>query len=252
MHFSIAKKYKTRIGQIAVFGLLYFVANLISFIFPDAETALMVIWPAGGIGFCAFLLTPKRFWTVLAFALFAIGIAADVFFAHRLLLASMGYMFANIGESIACSWLVLKVSKRFNNFESINEILALLGATFLINALTSCFGAATSYFVKDVSFVESWLSWYISDGLSLLIMGPFLVSWVTIKNVASAFSPRRWIEFIIFVITWVIANIAIFRSVPYENHIALHPYVLIALLLWPAIRLGLRGVTLAFVITFLI
>jgi hypothetical protein len=45
---------------VASFALAYFLAHQFAFFFPDSEKAIMAVWPAGGIGLAAFLLSPYR------------------------------------------------------------------------------------------------------------------------------------------------------------------------------------------------
>ena len=75
---------------IVLVALAYFLASQIAFLFPDANTALMVIWPAAGIGLSSLLLSPRRLWPAMLGALYAAGSLADIL-QGRPLAASLGF-----------------------------------------------------------------------------------------------------------------------------------------------------------------
>jgi integral membrane sensor domain MASE1 len=58
-------------------ALAYFLAHVLAFFFPDSEGGIMAVWPAGGIGLAALLLSPRRRWPALVLALSVSGLAAD-------------------------------------------------------------------------------------------------------------------------------------------------------------------------------
>lgn len=121
----------------------------------------MAIWPAGGIGLAALLLSPYQRWPALVLAFYIAGVTADVFFAHRQILAGVGYMTANMVESVGCAWLIIKMNGKNIRFDRINEVFALILGTVFINAVSSCIGAGTAYFIKGASFSNAWFSWYV-------------------------------------------------------------------------------------------
>ena len=151
----------------------------------------MLVWPAGGVGLATFLLNPRRLWPALAVAFCISGIAADVLLANRSLMTGVGYMAGNMIESIGCAWLILYWAKDFRNFTRIKEILPLIAGAVFVNAFSSCIGAGTSVFTRGASFIESWQSWYISDGLGILVVGPFIVAWIGVKEIIVGISHNK-------------------------------------------------------------
>ncbi len=237
---------------IAGIALVYFLAHQIAFFFPDSGKVIMLIWPAGGVGLAAFLLTSRRLWPALTLVFYISGISADVLLAHRSFMTGVGYMTGNVVESIGCAWLILYWAKDFRNFTQVREILALIFCTVFINAVSSCIGAGTSVLTRGALFIDSWKSWYISDGLGILVVGPFIVTWLSIKNELSDLPSKKIIEGVAFTIVWLLINLLIFHPNIITNQFIVHPYVLVALLAWPALRFGQRGVTLAIMSLFCI
>ncbi len=237
---------------VVVIATAYFLAHQLAFFFPDSGKILMLVWPAGGIGLAAFLLNPRRLWPALTLALYGAGILADLLLAHRPLLTSVGYMTANMVESICCAWLILGLAGEFKGFNQIREVQALILGAIFINAISASIGAATSALTQGGSFSGSWVSWYIADGLGLLLVGPFVVSWFGRQGACSRLPAKRVMEGILFAGVWLFVLWGVFYPEPNPSHLDLHPYALVAVLVWPAMRLGLRGVTLALMLLFVV
>lgn len=231
----------------AAAALAYFLAHWISFLVPDAEKVLMAIWPAGGIGLAVLLLNPRRLWPPLLAALFVSGILAD-FLIHRPLAASFGFMCANILESWSCAWLITRWCGGPVRFERVREVVALLVASTLLNAATALLGAAAAVMAVSAPFWMFWRTWWVSDGLGLLLVAPLIVAWARSRPRLASFSRPRALEITAFMIFWCAACWISFRFTFSNTMMIPHPYMLVALLAWPALRLGPKGVTSALIV----
>src|ERR1022692_3148113 len=90
---------------IAFLALAYFLAHEVAHRFPDAQKVVAAIWPAGGIGLAALLLTPRRRWPVVLAILFLAGMLAYLL-SGRSLVAGIRFVTANVTESLAGAWLI--------------------------------------------------------------------------------------------------------------------------------------------------
>jgi|GEM_PF-701072 len=104
------------LSTVIVIGLAYFFAHRIAFLFPDPQEVNMLVWPAGGIGLAAFLLTPRRLWPWLTLVFFLSGITSDVLIGGRSFAAGAGFMTGNMVESIVCAVLILRWNRDFRHF----------------------------------------------------------------------------------------------------------------------------------------
>ena len=235
--------------KIFVFAFAYYFTHRIAFLFPDSTNVIMIVWPAAGIGLAAFLLNPGRLWPALTLAFYFAGIFADVFISGGSLMGGIGTMTASMIQSIGCAWFILYFSSNFQKFSKLKEVLALIVGAVVINAFTACIGAGTALFVRGVPFFQSWQSWYISDGLGILIVGPFIVCWIgDYKDTAANLSLKKIFEGLLFLLVWSIISYIVFYKTSNNLFLGFKPYILIPLLAWPAVRFGMRGVTLALVI----
>jgi PAS domain S-box-containing protein len=234
-----------RAARIALIGLAYFLAHEISFFFPDAEKILMAVWPAGGIGLAALLLSPRSAWPVILAALFVAGNAANLF-SGRPFFNSVGFMTANICESLACAGIMRAWCGDTIRFTRIRDIAALTFAATVANAGTACIGAATAALAGTANFANFWAAWWVSDGLGLLLVTPFVVSWVSPTRSLEPMGWRKRLEWLVFLAAWLFVALEAFKA--HHHTFSPQPYMLLLLVSWPALRFGQRTVSLSFVI----
>lgn len=236
---SQGKEEKTFSGtgfiRIAGFALVYFIAHQIAFFFPDSEKVIMAVWPAGGIGLAAFLLTPYRLWPGLVLGFYLAGVMADVFLANRSLGAGLGYMTGNMVESLGCALLIIRCAGKRVRFDRVIEVLALIASVLLVNAFSSCIGAASGVLSRGISFWDAWLSWFISDGLGILLVTPLIITGVKSREIWPWYRPGWGLESGLFILTWILAVWQSIQPASISRPLTLHPYMLIAILAWPAL-----------------
>ncbi|MEI6438413.1 MAG: MASE1 domain-containing protein [Candidatus Omnitrophota bacterium] len=237
--------------RVAVIALAYFLTLFLSFLFPDTKKVFMTIWPAGGVGLAAFLLSPRRLWPMIAFMIFMAGNTAN-FLQYRPLFNSLGFMVANVLESLGCAWLISRVCGPGVTFNRVRDILALLAGATLVNGATACIGAGVAAWSTRASFGSFWLSWWIVDGLGILIVTPLIMLWSDHRRILSGLRRSRLVEVAAFIAVWCsVSWLAFNRGVFPASHF-ISSYVPVALLVWPALRFGQRGVIAALALLALI
>jgi PAS domain S-box-containing protein len=231
--------------QLVGIGVAYFLIHHLAFLFPDAEKVLMAIWPAAGVGLAALLLSSRRLWPAIAVVLFVSGHLSDLI-AGRPFLASLGFMAANVLESLGCAWLILRTCGDRPTFRRVREVVALLAAAAFVNAATSLLGASAARLASVASFWTFCETWWISDGLGILLVTPAIIVWVGGPTPSAG---RRWpatVEACAFLVLWCAVAWQSFggKGIP-APHL---PYLLVALLAWSALRFGMKGTTFALVL----
>ncbi len=230
---------------VLLFAASYFLAHRLAFLFPDAGKVLTTIWPAGGLGLAALLLSPRRLWPAMLAALFVAGNLADVL-AGRSLASGLGFTAANAIESLACAWVMQAWCGREIRFTHMREVAALVFAAMAVNAATACIGAGTAALALARPFWHSWISWYVADALGILVVAPFVITWATRESFSPPVRWSRALEWAIFMTLWGWLVWDAFRV--HRSPFAPHPYMLPVLLGWAALRFGPRTVTLALVL----
>lgn len=88
------------------------VENLLPF---HSERILVAIWPASGIGLVALSLSQHRLWFVILAAFFLVGNISNLMI-DRLLFNSMGFMIANVIESLKKT--IAALEKKINEIKN--------------------------------------------------------------------------------------------------------------------------------------
>jgi len=232
------------IWGIALAALGYFLTQEASFDFPDADKFIMAIWPAAGVGLAAFILTPRRRWPLLAAAIFVVGNLANIL-EGRSLLVSLGFMAVDLLESWLSAVLVLRIGGRPPLFDRLAEVGAIVVVAGGLNGLTALAAAAIGSVTNGAAFGSSWFSWWVSDGLGMLIVAPLILTLAPRSRILS--KPRLFpsIEYAVFLALWSLFAFSTFDTVSAGGFPHTHPYVLILLILWPAYRHSARGIGIA-------
>jgi len=231
---------------VSAIGLAYFLAHQIAFFFPDSAKVLMAVWPAGGIGLASLLLCQRRLWPAIIAVMFVAGNTANLL-SGRPVVCSLGFMTANVLESLACALVITAWRGKSLTLASVKDVDALIFASTVVNACTSIIGAGTAFLTHTASFWNFWQTWWVADGLGILLVTPLIVSWSNFKGVITDFRLSKAVEPAVFTVFWVAATWLSFKPDVVHTIFAPEPYMLFALLAWAALRLGQRWVTLAVV-----
>ncbi|MDA8410979.1 MAG: PAS domain S-box protein [Treponema sp.] len=228
----------------AVAGLAYFLTQMLGFYFPDADKVIMGIWPPAGVGLAAFLLLPKKRWPLLALAIFIAGNLANMTIGRNLLL-SLGFMGVNLLESWLGALVVLRLAGGPPRMDRLVDCAAIGVAATIVNAVTGLAAAGLGWILLRSDPIASWFSWWIGDGLGILVIAPMILA------VAKRESVTRWLrlpsilEFAIFFALWAIVGWQTFDASPLHGFYHNPPYILILLIFWPAYRFSARTISFA-------
>jgi PAS domain S-box-containing protein len=243
---------KKDILTVFLFTVVYFLAHFSAFLFPGNNILILMVWPAVGIVLTALLLSKRKLWPFLILSFFITASLSDYFIETPHLLSSLALTAATIAESVLCALLIHKVSAKFEFFSSLKEILALIAGATLINAATGLIWTLPLTLGNADPFIENYTNWMVSNALGVLLMAPFFVIWLSVKKGDLITDFKGTIEWFLFFTIWVFFSYKIFNTAVRSNSLGFHPYMLVALLLWPAIRFRMKSVTLALVVMFLI
>jgi integral membrane sensor domain MASE1 len=232
------------VPRLVLIAVAYFGACKIALLFPDLEHIVATIWPAAGIGLAALLLNPRRLWPAILTAIFLAGNVANLV-SGRPLLNSLGFMIANALESYSCAWLMTRLCGEYIRFTKVREVMALVAAATVVNACTAFIAAGNVALIGLPSFWVFWRTWWVADGLGLLLVAPLVVTWSELRAGGTGSWRSHITERIGFIILWCVLSWLTFSQRDAHTAIVFQPYMLIVLLVWPAFRMGRRMVLLA-------
>jgi PAS domain S-box-containing protein len=236
---------------ILLLAVACFLASEGAILFSHAQQVLAPVWPASGVGLAALLIGTRRRWPAILLTLFLAYISAGLFSASHLI-ASVGFATANVVESLASAWLISHWCGASVRFSRVNELLALIFCATAVNASTSFLGAGAATLACASPFWTLWTTWWICNGLGMLLVAPLILAWFDFRR---WFPVPRWdrmLEWGLFLAIWCAAGWAVFHPGAtahlFGAYFGAYPYMLVALLSWPASRFGQRGVTLALLV----
>lgn len=229
--------------RLLIIALAYWASRQIAFQFPSSKGVVMAVWPASGVGLAAFLISPLRLWPAISITLFAVGLMSNLLYG-RTVFSSVGFMVADVIESLSCAWLMITWCKtKIIRFARTREIVSLVFAVMLVMFIAAGIAALVESPPDIVSLVKFWLEWSVSSGLGSLIIAPLIVAWSHPVDAFKKVQAKRWFEFIllalmVFGLSSIALNVSSASTIFHPR-----PYILLGLVAWAALRFGMRGVT---------
>jgi PAS domain S-box-containing protein len=227
--------------RLALIGLAYFAANKIALLFPDAERVLAAVWPAAGVGLAALLLSPRKSWPRVLAVIFVAGNIANLV-SGRPLLNSLCFMTANCLESYGSAWLITRWCGENVRFNKTREMSALVCAATLVNAASATFSSTFAFAVGIGVFKTFWLTWWVADGLGLLIVTPLIVSWSLTGTRSKQFRVGQFIETVCFYGSMIIFAFSVFHHDFGKLFIGVFPFMMFAVISWGALRFNIATI----------
>jgi PAS domain S-box-containing protein len=223
--------------HLAVFVGAYFLCQLLAFMIPGTSGLVAVVWPAAGVGLAALLLSQRREWPALLALFFLTGLGANLAIGRPWPACAL-FTLANICETASAAFLVTRWCGPEIRFQRLKDMLALVAAATLLNALTSFIGASTAALWSKANFWIFYRTGWIAHGLGLLLLTPAIITWVTGWRVLLISPRRRLLERIVLLVVAVATGLLVFHRGLLDLPIQIEPPVLFVLVVWSAARFG--------------
>ncbi|MFZ2887270.1 MAG: MASE1 domain-containing protein [Minisyncoccia bacterium] len=228
--------------ELAVVGLLYYLAARIGLDFAAVNEFAAFIWPATGIAIAAIYLRGYRLWPAIFIAAFVAN-----YFNGAPLFAALAVAAGNTLEAVMALWLLRMF--RFNHLfgrlvDSFSFILVALSASVISATIgVSALAATPLLGVQEIPI--TWLAWWTGDVLGALVVGSLLIRWLCSPMNLSSRSVRDFFESVLFFSALIIVALLVFwEPVPILAEV-IPPYMLFVPLTWGALRMGPRMMTFA-------
>ncbi len=235
-----------QLGVIVTVAAGYFLAGRLGQMFALVGEQVSPVWPPSGIALAALLLFGGRVWPGIwlgAFVANFAGLLHTPGTTHWV--ASLVSAGGIATGAVVTAWLgrtlVRRLAGRGNPLDSLQGVILLLAVGGTVCCLFSATNGLTwltlGGFAPMSAFGRIWLTWWLGDVAGIFVFAPLLLAWLG----RPVFLPRiRWMEAgICFGLLFLVAHL-IFNV--YAKPFA---FVVIPFLVWPALRFGQRGVTLA-------
>ncbi len=222
-------------------ALAYFIVARLGLLFVAHPENVAALWPVSGFALGVLLLRDRRRWTGTLTAFFIANSLANLAGGNSLVV-SLGFALANTLEPALGAWLLRKYYARPITFTHPADVIALLIAAAFSAAVSGVLGAVVPFAAFGAPYLQTWLLWWVSDGLGILLVAPVIVTWTTRPD-RSELTPARLLESIILIILLAGGTWLIFGPLTVAEEAAIRPYLLYPLLVWTALRFTPRGVS---------
>jgi len=244
-------------GTVLLVAAGYYVGGWIGIYLKLPPFGISVIWPPNAILLAALLLTPARRWWLYLLALLPVHINLVAYFQPEAPLPVMFCQFAgNAGQAVLGALAVrpfLGVPPRLDTLRRMTWfiLLAAIAAPALASAL------AASLFTLTGWVENPWIAWrmrFLTNVFATLTITPLILLTVTRERPALRNVPlRRYAELGLLMAALLAVGIPVFSigDAGPENSPALI-YAPLPLLLWAAVRFGMRTLSLSLLIVALL
>lgn len=226
----------------ASFGVGYFTLNEVGLRMALPPTDFAVFWPAAGLALAVFLLAPYRLWPALAVAQGAANFVGNVAHGNSAWL-SVWFVVANLAESMVGAAAAIEWRRLVRRSSRTAEFLVRPLFCGVLNAmLAAAIATLAIRFVADADadLFLTWRTWWIADAMGILTVAPVLL--FARSDLDNRAVRARAVEgMAAALVAWSVAAL-LFSERDGADLTPSVVYVLLPILLWPALRLG-RAVT---------
>ena len=207
------------------------------------------VWPPTGIALAAVLLLGNRVWPGIWVGAFLVNLTTELNLPQpsglsRALMCSAAIAFGNTAEALLGGWLVVRFAQGRRAFQRAGDVLRfmLLAAT-LSTAVSATVGATSVTlfgFAPPETYGPLWLTWWLGDMVSAVVITPFLVIWS--RSLRRLWSPRRIAEALLVMVALAFPGALVFGGLlPAPLHQYPLGFLVFPPLLLAAYRFGERG-----------
>ncbi len=221
-------------------GLGYFLGAKVG-LWASAMAEIAIVWPPNGVLLAALLLAPRRHWPWHLLAIIPAEIAADL--PTFPLSQALNFAFVNMLEVSLAAILLRRIADPFHLDHIRNVAWFGLIAMVLASASAALLGTALSGVISHDGFSWAlWRTWWLGDGLGLLLITPLLLNW---PRVAERAPLSRIVEAGLLLLATLALGVWGFSTPPHQASLThLIPALLLPLPIWAAMRFGLPGASL--------
>ncbi|MEQ1881386.1 MAG: PAS domain S-box protein [Burkholderiales bacterium] len=228
------------IPYLGLFGLLYFAAAWLGQSLSLLSGTSALLWLPNGLSVAVLLSCRGKAWPRLIGTLVAAEIVADILLFNLPLPVGTALAIGNATEVFTGAWLVRRVCGTVYSFQSLQDILALVGLAGGIAPLAgAAIGTMTFALAGIAPLSDTWPLWWLTDAVGTLIVAPLVL--VVLKGHAKwlVLIQTRWLEMLALLATLVAVAMIVFA-----NEMPIFP-ILLPVLLWAALRFGISGAAVA-------
>ena len=135
---------------------------------------MATVWAANALVLAALLVVPTRRWTAYVISVWIAGFAANLLGGYPAF-AAAPFAALNIAEAALAALLTRRLIGGPLQLEHPDHLLKFIGSSIVAAAFSASLSAPFMSAAVDEAMGRSWLSWFASDTLGLLLVTPILL-----------------------------------------------------------------------------
>jgi signal transduction histidine kinase len=228
-----------RVGMIAAVALAYFTAAKFGFLLAFATKQVTAVWPPTGIAFVAYVLFGYRAAAGVFLGAFLANASSDEPVGTALGIAVGNTLPGFVGVFSIRRW----VGPLDRSLERLRDVLGVVvlgaGLACTVSATNGVANLAIAGIVPWSSYASVWWVWWAGDAMGVLLVAPFLLTWVA--------SPRlHWVGARRIELATLFGALAAVSYVAFSGHVvrtsphSRFEYAVFPFIIWTAVRFGQR------------
>jgi integral membrane sensor domain MASE1 len=193
------------------------------------------VWPPTGLALAALILGGMRLWPGITLGAFLVNLSAGA-----PLLVAGGMAVGNTLEALVGTWLLHRVVGFHPGLDRLQDVGGLVVLAGGVSTLLSATLGVTSGWLGGVMAAtdigQAWWTWWVGDVMGDLVVAPLLLTWSRQVRLSSP----RVIEAGALLGALVAVSLLLFGGLQVTTD-PVHPYLLLPVLIWAALRFGTPG-----------
>lgn len=234
----------TYLARILLLAALYLALARVGLQLDAVSHFATLVWAPTGLSLAALLLFGMDMWPGIA-----LGAAVANILTGAPLLVALGIALGNTLEAVLGAYAVERFPRFRLGLDTVRDVLGFVLLAALASPVVSATIGVFSLFVGGLvpatALGATWFAWWLGDVIGALVVAPVLLSWATMPRPWIVVPWRRLAEAVALVVALLSASLYLF-SVPAAGANAppepfRQPTMLLPLLIWAALRFGVRG-----------
>jgi len=223
-----------------ILAAAYYYSGKLGLRFASIHPSATAVWAPTGIAIASFLLFGKRVWPAIFLGAFLVNLTT-----FGTVLSSLGIAAGNMLEGWAGAYLANAFANGRKAFERTEDVFRFAFFSGLLSTTVSATIGVTTLALAGLApwnrYLPIWSTWWLGDISGALIVTPLLLSWAAPSRMRWNWS--RAVEAVLL-IACILAIGQLRFAAPISESLSHMPFgfLVLPLLLWPAIRFTQREV----------